>query len=205
MNTLYELPFGKGRRWELRGAVLNAIAGGWRIGVIQSYLRGFPTVISRNNPLVNFNGTTRPTITPYDGWQPAWKNGDFDPAVHRRRDRSVFPLQPVNFVNATRFNPRLREFPTLDGNIGIGKVFPIHEKIRLDFRAEAFNLPNRVRFGNGGTSRDGTNFGVVVDQTNTRRQLQMALKLYFRDVRKARLCLYFLIASKQNCERITFA
>lgn len=179
LNTLYELPFGKGRKWAIQNGVLNAIAGGWRLGAIQSYLRGFPLSISRNNPLVNFNGTTRPTISSYDGWQPAWKNGDFDPAVDRRLDRSVFPVQPVNFGNATRFNPRLREFPTLNENLSIGKVFSIREKIRLDFRAEAFNMFNRVRFGNGGTSLDGTTFGVVTDQSNTQRQLQMALKLYF--------------------------
>ena len=179
LNTLYELPFGKGRRWELRGAFLNAVAGGWRIGAIQSYLSGFPLAVSRNNPLVAFNGTTRPTITSYDGWQPTWKNGDFDPAVDRRLDRSVFPVQPVNFGNATRFNPNMREFPNYNENISIGKVFPLREKIRLDFRAEAFNLFNRVRFGTGGTSLDGTNFGVVVDQANTQRQLQVALKLYF--------------------------
>ena len=35
------------------------------------------------------------------------------------------------------------------------------EKIRLDFRAEAFNLFNRVRFGNGGTNLDSTNFGEI--------------------------------------------
>ena len=73
----------------------------------------------------------------------------------------------------------MREFPNYNENISIGKVFPLREKIRLDFRAEAFNLFNRVRFGTGGTSLDGTNFGVVVDQANTQRQLQMALKLYF--------------------------
>lgn len=179
LNTIYELPFGKGRKWMNRGGLFDAVAGGWRISAIQSYVRGFPIAISRNNPLVVFNGTTRPTISSYDNWQPNWQNGSFDPAVDRRLDRNAFPAQPVDFGNATRFNPRLREFPNLNENISLGKAFSIKEKIRLDFRAEAFNLFNRVRFGNGSTNLDSTNFGVVVDQTNTQRQLQMALKLYF--------------------------
>ena len=179
LNTIYELPFGKGRRWMAGGGFVNAIAGGWRVGMIQSYTRGFPVALGRNNPLVIFNGTTRPTISSYDGWQPAWQNGDFDPAVDRRLDRAAFPAQPINFGNATRFNPRLREFPNLNENISVGKVFSLREKLRLDFRAEAFNMFNRVRFGNGGTNLDGNNFGVVVDQSNTQRQMQLALKLYF--------------------------
>jgi hypothetical protein len=179
MNTIFELPFGKGKRWDARNAIVNGIAGGWRLGMIQSYTRGFPIAITRNNPLVNFNSATRPTITSYEGWQPNWTNGSFDPAVDRRINRSVFPTQPVDFGNATRFNPKLREFPILNENISLGKTFSFNEKMRLDFRAEAFNLFNRVRFGNGGTNIDATTFGVVVDQTNTQRQLQMALKLYF--------------------------
>lgn len=179
LNTLYELPFGKGKRWLAEGGISNAVLGGWRLGVIQSYQRGQPIALGRNNPLVNFNGTTRPTITSYDNWQPQWANGDFDPAVDRRLNKSVFPAQPVNFGNSTRYNPKMREFPSLNENISLGKSFAIGEKIRLDFRAEAFNLFNRVRFGNGSTSLDSTSFGVVTDQTNTQRQLQMALKLYF--------------------------
>ncbi|MFN9428925.1 MAG: carboxypeptidase regulatory-like domain-containing protein [Acidobacteriota bacterium] len=179
LNTIYELPFGKGRRFALTNPVVNALAGGWRIGMIQSYVRGFPIGISRNNPLVIFNGTTRPTISSYDGWQPAWKGDGFDPAVDRRLDRAAFPAQPIGFGNATRFNPRLREFPNLNENISLGKTFQLKERFRIDFRAEAFNLFNRTRFGNGSTNLDANNFGVVVDQTNTQRQMQMALKLYW--------------------------
>ena len=179
LNTIYELPFGKGKRFLAGSGFTNALVGGWRVSLIQSYQRGLPLALSRNNPLVIFNSVTRPTITSYDNWQPTWQNGSFDPAVDRRLDRSVFPAQPVNFGNATRFNPKLREFPNLNENISLGKSFSIREKLRLDFRAEAFNLFNRVRFGNGSTNLDSTSFGVVVDQTNSQRQLQMALKLYF--------------------------
>jgi len=179
LNTIYELPFGQGRKWALRNPVVNGIAGGWRIGMIQAYTSGFPLAISRNNPLVIFNGTTRPTINSYDNWQPNWQNGSFDPAVDRRLNRAAFPTQPINFGNTTRFNPRLREFPILNENISVGKAFAIREKIRLDFRAEAFNMFNRVRFGTGNTNLDNNAFGVVVDQSNTQRQLQLALKLYF--------------------------
>ena len=53
----------------------------------------------------------------------------------------------------------------------------------MEFRAEAFNAFNRVRFGTGSTQIQSTNFGKLLisagNQINTPRQLQLALKLYF--------------------------
>ena len=82
----------------------------------------------------------------------------------------------------TRYNPKLRLFPNLNENNSVTRTFPIHEKIRMEFRAEAFNTFNRVRFGTGSTSLQSATFGVLTgagSQINTPRQLQLALKLYF--------------------------
>ena len=61
--------------------------------------------------------------------------------------------------------------------------FPIFkERVRMEFRAEAFNMFNRVRFGTGSTQLQSQTFGVLStssDQINTPRQLQLALKLYY--------------------------
>jgi hypothetical protein len=54
--------------------------------------------------------------------------------------------------------------------------------MRLEFRAEAFNLFNRTRFGTGSISLQDQNFGHLTssgDLLNSPRQLQLALKLYF--------------------------
>ena len=51
----------------------------------------------------------------------------------------------------------------------------------MDFRWEAFNLFNRVRFGplSGGTTLQDPNFGLWRTQVNSPRQIQVALKLYW--------------------------
>jgi len=70
----------------------------------------------------------------------------------------------------------------LNENLSLAKSFPIHEQIRLDFRAEAFNAFNRVRFGTGSTTLQEQNFGHLTSNSyilNTPRQIQFALKLYF--------------------------
>ena len=74
MSTIFELPFGKGRRWMNQGGLANAVLGGWRISGIQTYMSGFLVALARNNPFTIFNGVTRPTITSYDNWRaPIWE------------------------------------------------------------------------------------------------------------------------------------
>ena len=180
MSTIYELPFGKGRRWMNKGGLVNGVLGGWRVSGIQSYFSGFPIALTRNNPLPIFNGGTRPTVTSYDNWRPATKGSDFDPQYDHFLDKSVFPIQPIAFGNVTRYNPKVRAFPTFNENISVGKSFPLFsETRRLDFRWEAFNVFNRVVFGTGSASLDSTSFGVVNSQDNKQRQMQVALKLYW--------------------------
>jgi hypothetical protein len=180
MSTIYELPFGKGRRWLNKGRLVNGALGGWRVSGIQSYFSGFPIALARNNPLPIFNGGTRPVVTSYDNWRAPLKGDSFDPQVDRFLDKSVFPAQPIGFGNVTRFNPKVRAFPTFNENLSVGKSFPLFgESRRIDFRWEAFNLFNRVVFGTGSTSLDSTSFGLVNNQANTWRQMQVALKLYW--------------------------
>jgi hypothetical protein len=179
-NTVYELPFGKGRRWLTQG-IANQVLGGWRVSAVQVYSSGFPIGVTRNAPLPIFNGTNRPVITSYD-WKTSW-SGDFDPNAGRYLNAAAFPAQPANLLgNATRFNPLVRAFPSFNENVSLGKSFLFTERFRLDFRAEAFNLFNRVVFaapsGNG-LNLNNTAFGTVTSTANSPRQMQLALKLYW--------------------------
>jgi hypothetical protein len=179
LNTLYELPFGRGRRFLNKG-IGSHVVGGWRLGVIQSYSSGAPVAVVRNNPLPLFNGTTiRPTIADYNNWRGKIAGDKFDPAVDRFLDRLVFPTQPAAFGNATRYNPKVRAFPNFNENISIAKSFNFTETKRLDFRWEVFNLFNRTVFGVGNLNLNNNAFGIVTDQVNTPRQMQIGLKIYW--------------------------
>lgn len=178
LNTLYELPFGKGKRWLTHGFA-NYVLGGWRVGAIQVYSSGYPIGVTRNAPLAIFNGLNRPYITSYD-WKTSW-TGDFDPNKERYLDPAAFPAQPAGVLgNATRYNPAVRAFPNFNENVSLGKSFLFTERFKLDFRAEAFNLLNRVVFSAPGTLNiNSTAFGTVTSQSNTPRQMQLGLKLYW--------------------------
>ncbi len=177
LNTLYELPFGKGRRW-LAQSFASHILGGWRLSAIQMYVSGIPIGVTRNSPLPIFNGNNRPYITSYDWRTPL--DGDFDPARHRFLNSAAMPAQPNSLLgNATRFNPKVRAFPSLNENVSLGKTFDLTERFRLDFRAEAFNLLNRVVFSSPTTNLNSNSFGVITGQQNAPRQMQLGLKLYW--------------------------
>jgi len=53
------------------------------------------------------------------------------------------------------------------------------ERVQLQFRAEAFNVFNRVQFGVPNTSINSTAFGVISSQQNSPRNLQLGLRLLF--------------------------
>jgi hypothetical protein len=92
----------------------------------------------------------------------------------------VFPVQPVGILgNAPRKNSQVRVFPTLNENVSLAKTFRVTERMRVDFRAEAFNVFNRVVFGGPQTSLNSSTFGVISSQANSPRQMQGGLKVYW--------------------------
>ena len=192
LALIYELPFGKGQQWLSKGLAANLL-GNWRISGLGFYSSGQPLGLSTTvgTPSTLFAGPNRPLISTYDGWRAATAGGNFDPSVDRFvQPASFFPAQVGNqfsgttqyFGNQTRFNPKFRQFPNLNENISLAKGFTIGEHVKVDFRAEAFNVFNRVRFGTGSLSLQSSQFGQLTssgDLLNTPRQLQLALKLYF--------------------------
>jgi hypothetical protein len=51
--------------------------------------------------------------------------------------------------------------------------------MRVDLRGEAFNIFNRTIFGTGNNNLNSNDFGVVTNQVNDPRQMQVALKIYW--------------------------
>jgi hypothetical protein len=198
IGFVYDMPFGKGKPYLNHGAA-SWILGNWGVNGVLTYGSGLPVAVTSSYVLPIYgatNGRSTPYITSYSGWQPKW-NGGFDPTVDTfltpycqsatATCNGPFPFQGVTsanagFGNSTRYNPKVRQFPAYNENLSLTRVFPIKEQIRLEFRAEAFNLFNRVRFGAGDTNLQDANFGKLTssaDLLNTPRQMQFALKLYF--------------------------
>lgn len=63
-------------------------------------------------------------------------------------------------------------------DLALHKNFQITERIRTQFRLEAFNALNRANFGLPGTNLGGVGFGVI-DSTADPRNVQLAVRVYF--------------------------
>ncbi len=197
-GVVYDLPFGKGRQYLTHGPA-SWILGNWGVNGVFTYASGLPVALSSTYVLPLYgatNGRSIPYVNSYSGWQPNW-SGSFDPSVDTFlvpacnsttvNCSGPFPNQGLTtanngFGNATRFNPKVLQFPNLNENLAVARTFPIKESIRMEFRAEAFNVFNRVRFGAGDLTLQDQNFGHLTsssDLLNSPRQLQLALKLYF--------------------------
>jgi hypothetical protein len=167
LNTVYELPLGK----SLRGA-LGKIVGGWEIGAIVSLFSGGPIgITSAANNTFSQGGGQRPN---WSGASPALPN----PTPDRWINPAPFSNPPAfTFGNAGRTLSGLRSDPTKELDISLHKNTKLTEKLKLQFRAEFFNITNTPQFAPPNSSFGSPQFGVVSGQSNLPRIIQFALKL----------------------------
>ena len=87
------------------------------------------------------------------------------------------PAFASNYLgNQPRTSGILRTQGTDNFDFSVGKAIPIHEAINLVFRAEAFNVWNRVQFGDPGLTFGSASFGVPITQANLPRSFQFSLR-----------------------------
>ena len=132
--------------------------------------------VNGGNGSGSFAGTQRPN---WSGKNPTL-SGPVTSRLLKYFDTSVFSFNaPFTFGNAPRIMPNLRCVGIDNFDISVFKNTQISERLRLQFRAEAFNAFNRVQFGVPNTSINSTAFGVISSQQNIPRNVQLALRLMF--------------------------
>jgi hypothetical protein len=177
ISFLYDLPFGPGKRFFQRGA-LGKVMAGWTLTDIDQYWAGMPIVLTANDTLPLFNSTLRPDVVSGVPLELSYSN--FNPAVDRYINPSAFTVPaPFTLGSAARSYDSLRAPWNLNESVGAVKRIAITERVTLIFRAEFFNVFNRVVFGAPASNISAANFGMISSQSNAPRQGQMALRLEF--------------------------
>ena len=177
---VYELPFGRGRRFG--GGVskaANQLIGGWQLNTIVEYSSGIPIQLSVANDLPIFNFKNMPNVISGVN-QAANYGGKFDPATDVYLNLAAF-AEPGNVIgNAPHPLSELRGFGIRKEHVGIIKTFPITERVLFDFRVEFFNVFNRTHFGNpNGNVSDPVAFGTIFSQANSPRSTQFVFRVKF--------------------------
>ncbi|MDE0105012.1 MAG: TonB-dependent receptor [Bryobacterales bacterium] len=184
-SSLYELPFGRGRRYGASMSRLaNFLVGGWQVNGIWTLTRGTPLILVNaqdNSGALGSPGLGEPgTQRPNNNGQSAGRSGPIVDRLDEYFNTSVFSQpEPFTFGNVARTMPDLRRPGVVQIDFSVFKDFSVTEDMAVQFRTEFFNLTNTPIFGAPNT-RFGTGaFGVIGRQANTPRQIQFALRLTF--------------------------
>jgi hypothetical protein len=164
LHGVWDLPLGKGRKFNLGNPVAGAVLHNWNFDWIFSYVSG--------NPL---------------GWPNLINNCDTWAATEQteehwfNNDKSCYQKLP-GFTPRTlpdRFS-YMREPQKPQLNLALSKTFPFKEKYKFLLRWEVFNVTNTpIRPGPDGNI-DNSTFGVLPkSQRNFPRVMQIAAKFYF--------------------------
>ncbi len=176
LSGVYELPFGKGKRWSANTGIANAVIGGWQLNLIGTMQSGLPLVVrGANNFLANRPNSTGNSAKLDDRTPERW----FDTAQF---------INPQNFTfgNVGRTLPDVRGPGVVNFDLSAIKDTPLHERLKLQFRAEVFNVLNHTNLGNPNVSflpgPDGLNrsatFGTITSARDP-RIIQFGLRLLF--------------------------
>jgi len=173
-SALWELPFGRGRQVPIDNAFLDALFGGWQIGGILTLQTGFPITVTQGGDPSNTGAFfDRPMST---GRRANLPRGQQDPQMFF--DITAFTRTPDgqhgNVGRNTLNSPGIINF-----DFSTLKDFRIREGHKLQFRFEAFNLPNHPNWGNPNTNIIAAGFGQINGTRTNMRNLQFALKYVF--------------------------
>lgn len=175
INGIYELPFGQDKRFFNHSRIANYLIGGWQLNGITSLISGTPQeVFTASNTLFNYGGAQRAN---WNGKNPTL-HGSISKRLNRYFDISDFSQPaPFTYGNSPRMLSNLRSPGFVDTDLSGIKKIPIHDNVSAEFRAEAFNLFNHPTFGPPDTTLGDGNTGVINNQVNLPRQIQLAVKV----------------------------
>ena len=187
LSTIWEPPFGKGKRY-LNSGLGASILGDWQMNTIIQGYSGPPINMSVSGDVGNIGNKVswfsymRPNLV-----------GDpelADPTAARAYNPAAFAIPDFGtYGNAGRNILRTESLYRVD--FSLFKNFPIHEDIYVQFRFEAFNVFNIMNYGAPSTSIGWPDGGFDpaafpsafrisrLAQNSFPRQLQLALKVYF--------------------------
>jgi hypothetical protein len=173
VTTAYDLPFGKGKLLDPGRGWLNQIVGGWKVAGSYTYQTGKPIMFT-DDDYVYYGGKLN--------LQP------------RNVEGKALDMTRFNTVSAEQFAYHIRTFSTTfmdvraDGinqlDMSLMKNFTLPgEKRYMQLRCDAFNATNHPTFGGsaGLSSVDPANvsFGLIDEQANRSRMIQLGLRLVF--------------------------
>ncbi len=185
ISPIYELPFGKGRKF-LSGSnrALDAIVGGWQLTGIMSWHGGFAFSPSLSGTdLLLLNGYHRMDM-PNQICDPHLSN----PTPYNWFNKNCYalPVEPTTpgakLIEGNAGSNSLRGPNWFSLDTGVSKTFNLTERYALDFRGEFFNILNHPDLGlpGSGIAANGNNSAATISAVQSiPRVMSFAVKFHF--------------------------
>jgi len=176
VNYIYDLPFGKGKRWMNQGGVSNFVFGGWQVNGISSFSTGAP--LSGVQGGANRSGAD---LAPNGGSNsrancvaPVTTGGNID-AWFSTTSFAAAPRYTFGSCGiSTFYAPGIANW-----DFSVFKKFPVTEGKYFEWRTEFYNMWNHPQFGGPGTDVTNASFGKITSLQVPVREIQFALKFVF--------------------------
>jgi len=182
-SFVYQLPWGRGRRWMSSG-VVSSMLGGWELSGVVSAYSGTPLTITANGGQLNLPGANIGQTA--DQVAPVQILGGINTG------NPWFSTSSFAQPSGARYGTSGRNIFSGPGlfslNLSLFKDFKITERWQFELRCETFNFTNTPEFGNPGASITSSSFGDVtgtlgsgtgVNGTGGGRAIQLGAKLTF--------------------------
>jgi len=175
-NFIYELPIGRGKHYlSDANRAVDAIVGGWQVGGIVTFQKGFPFSINANdqNCLLDMpfcaNLNRADLISGQDPNGPKTTTEWFNTAAFVQPGPAFYGTTPRNFLRGPGLN---------NWDMSLDKSIAFTERLRLQLRLEAFNTFNHPHF-NAPNSAIGTPGFGSINSALPGRILQLGAKIQF--------------------------
>jgi carboxypeptidase family protein len=176
LSSIYELPWGPGKKW-MHDGMLGKIIGGWQVSGLFVAQSGQSLTITGNGTLLNTPGNTAFANLTGDNKV----LGGLGPGLFYF-DTSVYSLPAANVQgNMKRHSgPDGPGFWNLDASLF--KRFSIGGARYAEFRIDSYNTTNSVRWGNpatGYSTATGNTFGQITGTNGGQRSMRFGARVAF--------------------------
>jgi len=177
VNAIYELPFGRGKRfYGSWNGVTEAVLGGWQVNTIFEARSGLPVNVildgtDRINPGLRPNMTRDPNLASDRRTLAKY----FDDSAFCKPSATCLPNN--NIGNAPR-NP-IRGPGYVNTDFSLFKELSFAETKKIQFRFELFNLTNTPHFSSPGGDFHDKGSLAQIKGASGEREIQFALKFLF--------------------------
>jgi hypothetical protein len=174
----YDLPFGKGRQFDLGKSWVNKAFGSWQVNLILTAQTGLPFTPVLANSVTNTGTSSRPNVV--SGVSARLPN----PTINHWFNTSfnvpgAVWTTPAQYTYGDAGRNILRGPGRVNVDFSLFKDYVVTERVHLQFRGELFNVLNHAQFDLPNATIGNAQAGIISATLGTPRDIQLGLRLMF--------------------------